>query len=502
MTRRFALASLIVPFAVLGSGCGRAYAPADDGGAIRFASRAGFERAAIRGSAGQPLRNGGAIDVRATVDALAEAGVTSHAYLIHSYKGLVDASRHPAWDALPEFLEEAAAKGIDVWVYLSGPGPVVRDATGCVGRSLPPYQLDYVAWARAIASLSLRHRNLKAFSIDDFGHRLSFAATVPCDEYSVADVRRVSAAAKAIAPALQFWPVLYYPDLKGRMDKLSPLRPFVDGVVFPFRDDPSRNTSVTASAPRHFDVFAKHLSCKRGEGTGGRGNDGCAQIYFPRYTRSRDGDYGGTSQVVLVDGRERPTLTFSWRHDHAFSPELRRSAAGHVFAQIVVDHRVVWERDIVSVPHYEWQTVRLDLRDALHGKTRAPLQIRVTHKQGVANFGHSIWFDELKTTGLRLENGGFDAGSRGWNAARRNDAFDVQTVRTQPFVAMFYASELKAPEGQAALTPPTGAYVAAVLAHAWSAIGRGAMAGTMALRLPLAAPDSDVFRAVRDRYRR
>lgn len=63
----------------------------------------------------------------------------------------------------------AEAAGIDVMVYLVPPsecqqsGEPHRD-----GRCSRPYGLDFVAWATAIAELSVTHPNVIGWAIDDF----------------------------------------------------------------------------------------------------------------------------------------------------------------------------------------------------------------------------------------------------------------------------------------------------------------------------------------------
>ncbi len=64
------------------------------------------------------------------------------------------------WADLPGFLQAAANVGINVRVVLTVNWP---------NATLPvPYGADYVAWAQALAQLSISYPNLKAMIIDDF----------------------------------------------------------------------------------------------------------------------------------------------------------------------------------------------------------------------------------------------------------------------------------------------------------------------------------------------
>ncbi|WP_328991752.1 hypothetical protein OG394_36130 [Kribbella sp. NBC_01245] len=76
------------------------------------------------------------------------------------------------WDDLrKEFAPLAKAAGIDVWVDLVPPSECQADRPEgpyLEGYCSRPYKLDFIAWARNIATLSLQYPNIKAWQIDDF----------------------------------------------------------------------------------------------------------------------------------------------------------------------------------------------------------------------------------------------------------------------------------------------------------------------------------------------
>lgn len=65
-----------------------------------------------------------------------------------------------------------------------------------------------------------------------------------------------------------------------------------------------------------------------------------------------------------------------------------------------------------------WQEQTVDLDAALKGKTTATIAFRVIHKNSVANFGHTVWFDEVEATGLDVKNGHFEDGAASWTTAK------------------------------------------------------------------------------------
>src|SRR5690606_11209696 len=104
------------------------------------------------------------------------------------------------WDDLRrEFAPAAQEAGIEVWVYIAPP-------TECL---LPykcsyPYKTDYVAWAKAIAKLSVRYPNVTGWAIDDFSAGGNPGTFDP--EY----MAEITAASDAINPDLALYTTAYY----------------------------------------------------------------------------------------------------------------------------------------------------------------------------------------------------------------------------------------------------------------------------------------------------
>ena len=122
----------------------------------------------------------GHVDADAMVKRLKELGVNTYYWLI--WHAATD------WDDLKVFLPKASRAGIDVWVYLVPP-------TESRSQYSEPFRMDYARWAEEIARLSLQHRNLKAWVIDDFCDNHKF--------FTPAYLQKIRARARPSTPA---WP--------------------------------------------------------------------------------------------------------------------------------------------------------------------------------------------------------------------------------------------------------------------------------------------------------
>ncbi len=170
--------------------------------------------AALRGIFGtydaEPRRADKRVDVDQLVAELVKIRANTYNFLVHHQSN--------DWDDLKLFLPKARENNIKVWITLVPP-------------SEPPYSqpfgLDFVAWGRAIARLSLQETNLVAWSIDDF----SYDAPV----FTSACLRAMVDDSHGINPRLAFVPCLYYHQMKP--ERVAKYRPFADGILFPYRHE-------------------------------------------------------------------------------------------------------------------------------------------------------------------------------------------------------------------------------------------------------------------------
>ena len=129
------------------------------------------------------------------------------------------------WGDFKDFLPHAKEAGISVWAYLRP--PTETPATGYDGPYSEPYKSDYIAWAKAVAQLSLKYSSLVGYVIDDFWYNTTAyeKGTLFTTDY----IKKMVTAGKSVNPNLKFYPLLYFRQIDiPFIDSLSTL---IDGVV-------------------------------------------------------------------------------------------------------------------------------------------------------------------------------------------------------------------------------------------------------------------------------
>ncbi|WP_326640496.1 hypothetical protein OIE67_14650 [Nonomuraea fuscirosea] len=349
------------------------------------------------------------------------------------------------WDDLRrEFLPAAAAAGIDVWVLVYSPSQAVC----CVSR---PYKHDYVTWAREIATASKSHPNLTGWTVDDYGYDLK--------TFTLAYVKQMTAAAEAVNPSLKFVPTVYYGQFTDAF--IAEQIPLLDGVVFPFRDEPHRDTSWTWSLSYQVKQLAKRLPgtdvylmpyahplshaaqkptvayveavtrkslehVRAGELAGvvqyklpflaadagwtrpatdnlARTGDGRLSFVVQTKTATEAGmSCGASRQVKLTSGAAKRSVSF-WHRDGRGAGH----PAGYHVKQLLLNGRVVWQQD-VTADGTAWQRVTVDLTAALAGATSATLEWRLYERKGVSDYFVDAGVDDIVATGLQLSDPGVE----------------------------------------------------------------------------------------------
>jgi hypothetical protein len=184
---------------------------------------------AIIGSFGtydnMPRGKNGRLDVDRLLSELVEIHANTYNFLIwHSSTD---------WEDLKRFLPLARKKNILVWVTLVPPS----ESPPRTKRYSEPFHLDYERWAVEIAKLSKKHRNLVAWSIDDFTHNLAF--------YTPQRMRKILTSARQINPKLAFVPCSYYPRITGQFAR--DYQGLFDGILFPYRYESKKANLTDAS---------------------------------------------------------------------------------------------------------------------------------------------------------------------------------------------------------------------------------------------------------------
>ncbi len=284
-------------------------------------------------------QSNGRVDTDAMVKRLKELGVTNYYWLV--WHAATD------WDDLKVFLPKAAQAGIDVWVYLVPPS---ESPPHYGTRYSEPFRLDYARWGEEIARLSLTHRNLTAWVIDDFYANHAF--------FTPAYLREIQAKSKAINPRLAFLPLMYFPEIRRKF--VEDYRGVIDGAVVAYLQDREEIERTWAIL-----------------------NDGTipptSELSYPSDTRSRPGDYLMASQSVKVLPGGRYGIRFLERDSFA------GPTAGYHYKQLLVDETVVWEEDAAGGPS-GWREVAVDVTEHVQGKAQVTLAFRLLDKKGVSNF--------------------------------------------------------------------------------------------------------------------
>jgi len=182
----------------------------------------------VRGSFGtydgEPRGKDHRVDVRRLISELVEIHANTYNFLIWH--------RSTDWEDLKRFLPLARKKNILVWVSLMPPS----ESPPRTKRYSEPFRLDYERWAVEIAKLGRKHRNLVAWSIDDFTHNLDF--------YTPERMRQILNKAHEINPKLAFVPCLYYRAIKRIARDYEGL---FDGILFPYRHESDKSNLTDPS---------------------------------------------------------------------------------------------------------------------------------------------------------------------------------------------------------------------------------------------------------------
>lgn len=296
----------------------------------------------------------GRVDVDALAAQLKELGVDTYYWLI--WHAPTD------WEDLNLFLPKARQAGINVWVYLVPPSESPPNTT----LYSEPFRLDYKRWAEETAKLSLEHKNLTAWVIDDFYANRQF--------FTPAYIREMQARAKRINPRLAFLPLMYYGEIRRKF--VDDYREVIDGVV--------------AAYPQNRDEIERAWAFLNDAAVTVPG-----EISYPWGAPSQAGDFAMISQTARVTPTDKYQIRFRERDD--FTAET----SGYHFKQLLVDGEVVWEEDVAGGTPAE-REITVDVTKQVRSKQAVTLSFRMLDKKGVSNFGVRWLLRDLKVEGLQL----------------------------------------------------------------------------------------------------
>lgn len=387
------------------------------------------------------------VDTPAMMRRIQELGLNTYFY------GIWDSPTD--WDDLRlEFLPAAREIGLKVITYLVPPTETDLD-----GKASRPYLMDYVAWAKAHAELSLEYPNLIAWSIDDF--EFDRNAELFTHEY----MTRMREAQDAINPDLGFTTCAYWGAATSErfLDKYAP---FIDGIVYPFLDGPAHNTQVSSTTKADLDqiraltdprgialillVYAGRFLTSQLRPTPGyvaetiragveyaadgriagvvaygtqldgaptpqsenlaMYGDGRLQLAVPHHTTVPAGGYAEAHQTVTVDP-EAARHELSFWHLRVFA--AKHPQPGDYVFSVRVDDEEVWRCDVLQEGWFLWIQGHglqgpVDLTHALRGKSEARLAFRLTAEREVAHTFVDVGIDHLETIGFEVRDPGFE----------------------------------------------------------------------------------------------
>jgi hypothetical protein len=423
----------------------------------------------------RPGRDGiSRIDSKATIAALAAAGVNTFAYLICPDPAGNPAVSQTQWQDLPEFANLAATSGIEVYVYLVPP-------TEAAERAYLPFHWNYVGWASAIGRLAVTYPAIKGIVIDDFAQntiaerRISFY-------FTPSYVARMTAAARVYAPRLVILPVLYYRDLVGPAAVLSRFRTVISGVVFPYSGAPLNwlrpaNTVDASQALSQGGDVAELVHCPAASG--------CSLVAFAEDGSTNPGAAAtahaalsplpGVPQALSVEAKDDRGLGGTGRHR----------------VDVFVNGRLLesWTPAAGRTRH------TFDLTRMTRGHHAVDVAMRIWRPSHVPA-GSSIMLSELALTGF--------SGSENLTLPQLHGLLGA-TVTPAPdlsLIYMTYAAPLTAEQGHGAAPQ----YVHAVLTAVDVLRKRGELQGSLIfnVRLPGSSGRADPrnYAVVQDFYRR
>ncbi len=368
-------------------------------------------------------------------------------------------------DLRSEFAPLARAAGIDIWLDLVPPSECQADRPEgpyLEGYCSRPFKLDFVAWARNIATLSLQYPNIKAWQIDDF--LVAQNSQLFTSQY-LAQIKQTQ---DAINPNLGFLTTMYHWDYTD--EHLDKLAPYIDGVLFPYLGGAQSTTDPRFVATQIDELLAKlnprrldlifllytdrfldaalppspeyvadslaqlmpYVADGRVGGVVAYGapvnydrrptvasnnlaqtGDGRLSFSQGNYTTADPGGFSEAYQQVTVDpSASSYSLRFATYDQFARTP----AKTGKLFKEVLVNDQVVWRSDIADEFGFTWLPASIDLTAALRGKTSAKLSLRLS-VQSAANFPIDVGFDSLVPTGFTINNFGFEdvnPATRGW----------------------------------------------------------------------------------------
>jgi hypothetical protein len=413
--------------------------------------------------AGEIRRPNGHIDIDANIAALKSMSANTYFYLI--WHNASD------WDDLPAFADAAAREGIDVWVYIIpwSETPLVKKSWGFS----EPFRTDYVRWAQEIAKVSLDHKNVVGYVIDDF-----YTNSTQADRFTVRYTREMVEAGRRINPRIKFYPLVYFgqpwAEFTQRFGTL------VDGVV--------------AAYPKSRLQVGNALAYLNDEPHGAS-----VIVEFPKSKPSRAGDKGTIIADLRVTDPANASVSFYW--DDGDHGEQR----GYHQAVVRVDGRTVWQTDTAETAGDGGdRVIDVDLSRYVRRGQLARIEIGIVEQRGVSKYPVTARFDDIRVIGFDTPTE--MASERLWTR-RATGAFTVELFPASDRTGRFKIPMILMPAGEAEQhekrhpEPGTPRNIARKAEMCLNLVRTHRVEGVVTYCLPKTQGDP-IHNAVREEYRR
>ncbi|TWP35907.1 hypothetical protein [Leekyejoonella antrihumi] len=362
-----------------------------------------------------------------------------------------------SWNNLPEFADKAARMGVSVIVYLVPPSETVR-------QNYKPFGWDYSRWFRAVGRIAARHTSIVGVAMDDIASNLVIPGTVTPEQHKFT-VRGLEAAmtdARATAPWLKFFAVLYARDILGPGSVIPYLRTVLNGVIYPFAGPDQvhgapQNTTDPSGVLSSVKRVRASTSCVEGS---------CWEVHIGRAAVS--GATASMAKTISVGGSDTIRIYYS-------------------------DDRTVPSQGTYTLSlNLDGQPVMLSRGPDVRGmhSARATLRLGVVKKGGrlrlTVRRSHGVERLTVVVNGLSIDHRGRSTTvdlTRGASRSAPSSGVDSQFVHPLKLISMYYC----APFGAEDHTPGAAGftYVESVLGQMVGALKDQDIDGLVAYRLDL-----------------
>jgi hypothetical protein len=362
-----------------------------------FSIKAQTNSSLFVGAYGDPLHLGSHANIDSTILRLKDLHANTYMWLI---------SGQPNWNDLQSFLPKAKMAGITVWAYLRPPTETPQTGDCCYSE---PYDSDYVAWAQAIAKLSLRYSNLVGYVIDDFPYSTPYWYDGRDSLFTPSYINKMVSAGKAINPNLKFYPCQYFEDIDFNF--WTHYAPIVDGILAPYPGATSQYVDDSTAILKLATLA----------------NPSKYQVFFDTTTLpSVVGNYGfGERNINVINAQDTSIILFCSSN---LSP--KNYFLGYTSIQVKIDGKIIWSDDLADSARKI--ATKINLGSALAGKTTAKLSVGLYNSKAMYSANLNTTFGILSMQGIQYSDTSWTKNTLG------NFGIYIPTVNL-PVIIMEYA---------------------------------------------------------------